>query len=127
MAAASRQLLLTQLDSKAQQQQQQQQASSSSTAAAAPPLSAAQLAAGTLLAKPAPGSRGAYGHAERVAEAHLGVLFMSTTVQEGHGRGVVVATGMHTDFGRTVAHGLWCWWAVCSFKTGSKKRGRSSN
>jgi len=35
------------------------------------------------------------------AEAHRAVLFMGTTVQHGHGRGVVVATGMRTDFGRT--------------------------
>jgi len=47
-------------------------------------------------------STSSYGLSELKAEAHLGALFMSTTVQAGHGRGVVVATGMQTDFGRTV-------------------------
>ena len=35
------------------------------------------------------------------AEAKRCILFMSTTVQHGHARAVVVATGMRTDFGRT--------------------------
>ena len=38
---------------------------------------------------------------EVTAVAHRAVIFMGTTVQHGHGRGVVVATGMATDFGRT--------------------------
>jgi magnesium-transporting ATPase (P-type) len=52
------------------------------------------------------GSGGFEGNAavtdpEVKAEAHKAILFMGTTVQHGHGRGVVVATGMKTDFGKT--------------------------
>ena len=35
------------------------------------------------------------------ADRNRCLLFMSTTVNHGHGRAVVVATGMHTDFGKT--------------------------
>jgi len=54
-------------------------------------------------------SSSSFGLSELKAEAHLGALFMSTTVQAGHGRGVVVATGMQTDFGRTVRLLVYPW------------------
>jgi Ca2+-transporting ATPase len=47
------------------------------------------------------GSGDAFLDPEVEAEAKRCILFMSTTVQHGHARAVVVATGMRTDFGRT--------------------------